>query len=628
VTESIKNAVQFPPFLLPLSYFMYLFTLPYVQPDMIKEVFEKRTEEARIKAAEFEKKYNLFSYLRVSFTLICLISIVVFANYRESYGIVATVIAFPIGFGLLVRKHNQLKFLRNQFRFISDINKEELLRLDLNMSSFPSGEKYKDEHHNYESDLDIFGHHSLFQLLNRTSTVTGEEKLAQWLLHLPSDKQEIINRQDAIEELAPQIEWRQEFQALGRHFQRPEKDIQIMYNWLEGEDEKSFRMSSLFIWVLAGFNLLSVASYFAFSISGYLIMIPLGISMYFISRVFKEIEHLSKLTESTSSALKTYSKLLDKVENSSFQHSYLQNIQKSLHDEELSARHEVSILGKIVDRIQGRANLMFALVNIAFLYDLTTLNQLDAWKEKNGQRIRLWFESLAELEALQSISGFHFSNPEFALPEIAEENYILSSEALAHPLIPAKSRVANNFSLQGKGMVSLITGSNMSGKSTFLRTVGINCVLAYLGAPVCAKSLTLSQFDIYTSMRTTDKLEESVSSFYAELQRIKGLIEKIDGQEKPVLFMLDEILKGTNSADRHKGAESLIYQLNDSTSMGFVSTHDVELGKLEKEINKVKNFSFNSYLEHDDLIFDYKISEGVCKSFNASILMKKMGIKI
>ena len=228
---------------------------------------------------------------------------------------------------------------------------------------------------------------------------------------------------------------------------------------------------------------------------------------------------------------------------------------------------------------------------------------------------------------LNSLAGFSYANRGFTIPVIVDEAYQLSATALGHPLIRGKERVVNDFAMAGKGKVIIITGSNMSGKSTFLRTVGVNVVLALMGAPVCAASFTTSVYQVFTSMRTQDNLEESVSSFYAELKRLKQLLELI-GTTHPVLFMLDEILKGTNSHDRHNGAASLIKQLTGTDSFGFVSTHDLELGALSDDAGTIENYSFNSQVVDDEIIFDYKLHHGLCKSFNASKLMEKMGIKI
>jgi len=232
------------------------------------------------------------------------------------------------------------------------------------------------------------------------------------------------------------------------------------------------------------------------------------------------------------------------------------------------------------------------------------------------------------LEALCSLAGFSYSNPHYVYPSIEDEKAYIKVRSLGHPLILNQERITNDLDLEKPGSIALVTGSNMSGKSTFLRTVGVNIVLGLCGAPVCAESAEISHVQLFTGMRTEDNLEEHVSSFYAELQRIQSLLKMVDQEETTILFMLDEILKGTNSKDRHKGAAALIRQLSKTNSFGFVSTHDLELGDLQQELSGVKNYSFNSRIEGDEIIFDYTLEEGLCRSFNASKLMEKIGINM
>jgi len=231
------------------------------------------------------------------------------------------------------------------------------------------------------------------------------------------------------------------------------------------------------------------------------------------------------------------------------------------------------------------------------------------------------------MEPLNSISAFAFANEKYIFPKVNEGAPIFSAEKLGHPLIPSKQRINNNFQLKGKGAIGVITGSNMSGKSTFLRTIGVNAVLAFAGAPVCADQLELSIFQVFTSMRTKDNLEENISSFYAELLRLKMLLQTIN-ENRPVLFLLDEILKGTNSADRHIGAESLIIQLSQLNAFGLISTHDLKLGKLKLKTDKLRNYNFSSSIDGQEIIFDFKLRDGICRSTNASQLMAKIGIQI
>ncbi|MFT6827261.1 MAG: DNA mismatch repair ATPase MutS [Roseivirga sp.] len=270
---------------------------------------------------------------------------------------------------------------------------------------------------------------------------------------------------------------------------------------------------------------------------------------------------------------------------------------------------------------------MYHIFNFLFILDVYWLIRAERWKKRTQEDIGAWFEAIGEIEALNSLGAYHFSNSEFSFPTISETPFDIKATAMGHPMINPLKRVSNDFDFSGKGGICLITGSNMSGKSTFLRTVGVNSVLALMGAPVCAQSMQISKLQVFTSMRTQDDLEESVSSFYAELKRLKQLLGSINN-ELPTLFMVDEVLKGTNSEDRHTGATALIKQLNKAYAFGFVSTHDLTLGTITTELQGIKNYSFNSVIENDDIIFDYTLTPGICKSFNATKLMQKMGIEI
>ena len=271
--------------------------------------------------------------------------------------------------------------------------------------------------------------------------------------------------------------------------------------------------------------------------------------------------------------------------------------------------------------------MFYVVLDLLLLLDIFWYIKIVNWKNENSADIKAWFETIGEIDALSSVAGFTYSNPDFNFPSISNNHFDIEAVGLGHPLIKGGSRITNNFEFQGQGGICLITGSNMSGKSTFLRTVGVNCILGLMGAPVCATRMTVSPLNVFTSMRSQDDLEENVSSFYAELKRLKQLLASIN-DDIPVLFMIDEVLKGTNSKDRHKGALALIKQLNSAYAFGFVSTHDIELGTITNELKGVKNYSFNSEIIGDEIKFDYTLTPGICKSFNATKLMQKMGIDI
>jgi DNA mismatch repair ATPase MutS len=289
----------------------------------------------------------------------------------------------------------------------------------------------------------------------------------------------------------------------------------------------------------------------------------------------------------------------------------------------------IAELAATLRNLNYRNNAYFyALFGIISLWDLQYLIKTEDWKQRYRKALPQWIEALGDWEAMNSLAGFAYSNPHYIFPVISEQALQLRAEGLGHVLIKEDKRINNDIAFDGLGKTLVITGSNMSGKSTFLRTVGVNVVLALAGAPVCARSFTVSVVQVFTSMRTQDSLEESVSSFYAELKRLRQLIQRVD-RSTPTLYFLDEILKGTNSKDRHHGAKALIRQLHRYPASGFISTHDLELGNMADEHSDyVQNYSFSSEVVAGKLLFDYKLREGICQSFNASELMKQIGIEM
>jgi DNA mismatch repair ATPase MutS len=265
---------------------------------------------------------------------------------------------------------------------------------------------------------------------------------------------------------------------------------------------------------------------------------------------------------------------------------------------------------------------------VLFLIDLHILIRAEKWRTKNREEVEKWFDAIADVEALNSLARFAHANPTYVMPEITDDEFTLKAVEMGHPLIKAEERTSNDFQTSDKGKIIVITGSNMSGKSTFLRTVGLNIVLALAGAPVCAERFTTSKFMLFTSMRTTDNLEHHVSSFYAELKRIEQLLTLVKAEKSQILFMLDEVLKGTNSQDRYHGAMAIIRQMHGFNTIGFISTHDIQLGEEAAKMSFCENFNFTSDVKEGKVEFDYKIKEGICKSFNASALMKSIGIEM
>jgi len=326
----------------------------------------------------------------------------------------------------------------------------------------------------------------------------------------------------------------------------------------------------------------------------------------------------------------TINQLIFWIEEKKFSAELLNRLQASVQINSQKAHLQIKELKDILSKfdLRERSPIIFIFANSFLLWDVRQMMLLNKWKRNNKQKLSLWYELIAEFEVLNGLSTLHLNYPSWAMPAFTAEHFTLEAKDLGHPLIQEEKRVVSDFELKGQSKIALITGSNMAGKSTFLRSLGVNIILAQMGAPVCASKFVLSGIKLMSSMRIADNLAENTSTFYAELKKLKTIIEAVNRHE-PVFILLDEILRGTNSLDKHTGSEALMRQLIKKKAVAVLATHDVELGKLENEFpSSVENYHFDVQVEGEELFFDYKLKDGVCKSLNASILMKKIGIEV
>ena len=509
------------------------------------------------------------------------------------------------------------------------INEDEVLILDHEFEHRDNGIELMPLTHSYAADLDVFGPFSLFQYINRCYTEQGRRLLGKNFLS-PLPTEEINKRHEAIKELAPQIEWRQQFTALA--ILKPvtlhsEKKIE---SWLM--QEEGFFLQPFWNIILPVYCVLTVgsalAAIFGFiptSVFSFLFVIYLVVSTVLSRKPTAAYIKLSGVTGEVS----TLQQLIQWIENKKFSSSLLFTVQSSM-SANAKAGGQIKNLKEIVNRFDLRLNVfVFIFLNSFLLWDVWQMRSLNKWQERNKKLVPQWFEGIAVFETLNTLATLHFNQPEWCLPQFGNKYFLFEAKELGHPLIKKEQRVNSDFQLAGKGKLALITGSNMAGKSTFLRSLGVNTILANMGAPVCAKELALSPVQLICSMRIADNLAENTSTFYAELKKLKTVIEAVNRQE-PVFILLDEILRGTNSIDRHIGSKALIRQLIKENTIAVIATHDVELTKLSAEFsNAIDNYHFDVQVAAgDELYFDYKLKEGVCTSLNASILMRKIGIEL
>ncbi|MCF0049423.1 DNA mismatch repair protein MutS [Dyadobacter sp. LJ53] len=589
-----------------------------------KEFFETEKNKAGIAEAAALQNFNQLAIARL-LVFFAMIFFLWLWNHQNQpvWGLVA--------FGLLViflismRRQQAARKLRDFQRNLGIINTDELNRLSFRFTRNDSGLQFQEKDHAYGSDLDIFGDYSLYKLLNRTRTAEGSRRLANWLKN-HADVKEIKLRQDAAADFSQHPEMIQSLEATALLHEHAAEQLGDFRKWSTEFMDKDLARLLPFRWI--SILTVVVAVLFLFSIlPAWPLLLCIAVNAVLIARFKAYIESVTNRTAALGKTLVSYGEILEVAQSFPYQAQWWLDRKARIE----GSGNALKQAGVLFERLDYRNNIFFSLlVGIPTLWDIHCLAGLETWKQNYHDRLADWLEVLADVEAMNSLGGHAFANPAYIAPNVTSSPaFEIDTIAMGHPLIPLDRRISNDFSVAGTGHTILVTGSNMSGKSTFLRTIGLNFVLAQMGAVVSAKTFKCSTVRVFSSMRTQDSLEESTSSFYAELKRLRKLLELADEHgAPPVFYLLDEILKGTNSSDRHRGAEALIRQLHTKQASGLVSTHDLELGEWGATENYVHNFHFRSDVENGELLFDYKLHDGICKSFNASELMRMMGINI
>ncbi|MGB0984255.1 MAG: MutS family DNA mismatch repair protein [Saprospiraceae bacterium] len=593
----------------------------------LETIYRNRAEENKQLGQQLKEKYNRFSVVR----LIAFFAGIGIALFLSDYGIIVVVtflVLYILAFGQFIAWHQKIAQQRKKHEILHEVNANELKYLELDFVDFENGKSFADPLHANAVDLDLFGDYSIFQYINRASTSIGQSRLAQFLTNMATFP-EITARQKASQELSTQLDWRQDFQVLSNQTEDSKREIELLKNWLNDDNYivlgKKWLNIVLYIFPIVTLSLV-IAMFFGLSYQVALISF-IG-EMVLLRQFVLKVNETHAQTAEAEKFLKKYARIIAHIETKEFESNHLKVTQQQFSTPTTSASKALRRLSYIISQLNVRYNIFAVVLSGTVLWDLQWIKKLEAWKSDMREHLPEWFDALQEFEAINSLATLRYNHPDWTYPTIEPNNPNLVGVELGHPLIHRDKRITNDFSLAQKGQMKLITGSNMAGKSTFLRTIGLNIVLAMIGAPVCAKRLELPLLEVYTSMRTQDALQESTSSFYAELKRLKVIIEAVESRDN-VFYLLDEILKGTNSNDRHKGAKALILQLIQTQGMGIVATHDLELGELEANYSDaIENLCMEVEVLEQDLVFDYKLKKGVSQSFNATFLMKNMGIKV
>lgn len=578
---------------------------------------EKQRLETELKATK-NKLANL-SVLRLVVFILTLVGIYFLFDDIRAVGFIATV--GIIVFSILLIKYLDAKESKKLLITKIKINETEIRVLEGNFLFLKTGEEFIDPTHVYSNDIDLFGRGSFFQYINRTSTQQGAKELAKTITenHILS----IDKKQEVLKELSQKVAWRQHFSALAslvttRYSTKEILDFiqnySTVFSIIVSKSPIVFSLVSIVLIALVSFAIIP------FSILILWVFIGLGITALY----FKKTQEIYVQADKAKATFKQYYLLLQEIENRKFSSAKLQEKQQIIQSEKLQASVIFKQFSKILDAFDQRNNLLIAFVgNAFFLWDLRNAVKVEIWITNYKHTVKKWFEVIAFFDAQNSLANFQYNHPEYSFPKVQKQDAIMKAVGLGHPLLNSEKRIDNDFKIYDQEFF-IVTGANMAGKSTFLRTVSLSIVMANVGLPVCAKSCIYSPVKLITSMRTSDSLADDESYFYSELKRLKFIVDTIDKDD--YFIILDEILKGTNSKDKAIGSKKFIEKLVSSKSTGIIATHDVSLCELATDFSEIKNYYFDAEISNDELYFDYLFKKGVCKNMNASFLLKKMEI--
>lgn len=614
-------------------------------PPQEKHEAALQARKAAAESLESEARVVGNARLIIAVGTVGLLGAMLFSKTPRGTGI--AVVLLVLLFAALVVVHGRIHLRKDRALAAMRFHERALQRMAGKWRSLPhTGQRWAVATHAYSGDLDVFGKASLFQRIDSTSTRYGEEVLARWLSGHDDAGSNFIDsvkkRQAAVRDLAPRIVLREQLAALGSLLdEREEKPDPRPFVMWAGQTDASSGGEPLPAWSVVLGVLLPILTIGAIAAGNtghapkLLFIAPFFLCIVTLGALRAKIQPSLETAASKESALSGYGSMLELIENERFEAPLLVALQQRLKESGASATAEMASLSRIVGFVNARNNEVFRFfIGPMLMWDVWCALALGRWRARAGKVAFGWFRALAELEALASLAGFAFENPDYVFPELDDARRTFDATSLGHPLIDSDKRVSNDVTIAAPGDALVVTGSNMSGKSTLLRAIGINTVLANTGGPVCAKALSMGRLRLATSMRVSDSLEEGTSRFYAELKKLKLVLDlartsKAEPAEGALLFLLDEILHGTNTRERLIGARAILMELLSLGALGAVSTHDLALGDLEREKpGHVRNVHFEEQVEGEVMSFDYVLRTGVVQSSNALRLMKIVGLDV
>jgi MutS domain V len=604
-----------------------------------KSEYIVRLETLRQERSQFDRRHRLLGRINLAAALVGLVVAVGALDTRSLSILWALVPAAALSISATLHAR-VLRLQRKCERAIAFYHRSLARLEDRWMGTGETGERFLDPSHPYSRDLDLFGNGSLFELLSTARTGAGEEVLARWLL-APAAVDEIHARHAAVDDLKAKLGLREDLAVLGEDA-RSKVHPDALAKWAEAEAVLKSGLARAAAFILAGLWLFSIVMWFGWGWWG-LGLICSAANLLFSSRFRERVQRvvpnlgilansaIQKLpsTEDIAPDLAVLATVLKRFEQEAFSAPKLADLQSALRVEGVLPSRAIARLGRLVEYLESRRNQVAAVLNPFIFWNLQIAFGIEAWRSKFGPSIRTWLAAVGEMEALCALAGYAYEHPADVFPEFASpEQGLFQAKGLAHPLICEARAVRNDLTLGGELRLMIISGPNMAGKSTLIRAIGINAVLAQCGAPVRANRLLMSPLAVAASICVLDSLQGGISRFYAEITRLKLITELTNGS-LPVLFLLDELLNGTNSHDRRIGAEGLVRSLVERGGIGLVTTHDLALARMVDQLGpRAANFHFEDHLENGQLRFDYKLTPGVVQTSNALKLMRSIGLEV
>lgn len=590
----------------------------------VKEYYTEIVDHQQSVLSGLKKKIFQIGTIRLLVVIACFVCVYVFWKNREA--VISIIIASFVLFLFLMNYHSKLFRKKNYSEQQIKNAWNELKALDYDFTPFDGASEKISAEHSFSLDLDLFGERSVFQAINRTVTSFGKDFLADMLIFPLEDKNKILDRQKATKELSENRKLLAHFRAIGQTREIDnlnKKDFAESFSHPVIFRNSMWWKSLTYIFPLL-YIVLGVLVYM--DIVAGIWFVPLYVVTFIISSLpSKKAHQILTAFDSKSQVLGVYADLFDIIEKESFDSPLLQDIQKQLNTTTKASKAIAQLKTLHTCLMMSEAYPILLLINPVLLWNVRYSVKIENWTETHKSNIGRWFDAVARFDGLVSWGIFAFNHPDYIYPQIADK-FIFKGKGLGHPMLHRDVCVLNDINISHTPYFMVVTGANMAGKSTYLRTIGVNHTLACAGAPVWAESLEFYPGRLVTNLRTADSLADNESYFFAELKRLKMIIDRLQSGEK-LFIILDEILKGTNSIDKQKGSWALMKQLISLNGNGIIATHDLLLGELEKEFpENVKNYRFEADITNDHLSFTYKMKEGVAQNMNASFLMRKMGI--